>query len=525
MKKRAQFPDAFTYSIILTGLSENASHPRAVSKAVSIFQSMTGPTSRVRPGIVHTNSALRVCARKGDLDAMWSIASTIPENGPQAANATTYTTILNALRFNGETQTALRSSAQVVAARDEMVLQARQIWEDIAGKWYHGNIIVDESLVCAMGRVLLLGTRPQDYDDIYSLVEQTTNIWRQAPTLRSGAKTDSEGHLLPPPVGHLVRAPVGDEGPDAGGEFDPVPQSLSLKRATLRESKSASLKYVRPSNNTLSVLLEASQKLMLKRTADKYWEIFTDPEGLAVQPDEDNFHHYLRILRQSRGSSQAVKVVRDQMTKCEPMTKTYRIAMSTCLRNEKSPGVMKDASALMDLMQARLPQMDVKTCIMWMELAMRSPHGSDVYAAIERLGPQNIDLMKIATTGDSEAREGVVKLLKAMVSGADRLNNEKILQPEQKPEFAQRTRKWDALVSKLTGNDGWQYKLPEEEVRALRKEKKVDRFARKKEMVQARMRKLGTTDSKKLPPRPKKGAEGKVVDDSFSAFEHELAFK
>ncbi|TID25362.1 mitochondrialpentatricopeptide repeat-containing protein 2, partial [Venturia nashicola] len=317
MKKRAQIPDAFTYSIILRGLSETKSFD-TVPTAVSILNSMTGPNSRVRPGIIHTNSALRVCARKGDLDAMWAIASTIPDDGPQKANAITYTTILNALRVSAEKQPRnLRPNQLVIEIQDQVVLQARQIWEDVASRWYQGKILIDETLICTMGRILLMGSRSQDWDDVFSLVEQTTNIWRQAPHLRTGAKTDFKGKSIPPPLSQLARTPIGDEGPDAGGEFDNVPQSLSFERATLRRSKSASLQYVKPSTNTLSMLLDASLRLYLKNAADEYWKIFTNPLGLAVQPDDDNYHAYLRILRQARASSQAVKLIRG-MKDCEP---------------------------------------------------------------------------------------------------------------------------------------------------------------------------------------------------------------
>lgn len=520
MKKRAQFPDAFTYSIILKGLSETSSID-AVPKAVSIYNSMTGPTSRVRPGIVHTNSALRTCARKGDLDAMWAIAGTIPEEGPQAANSTTYTTILNALRFNAEKQPRnLRPNPQVVEIQDSAVLQARQIWEDIASRWYRGKIIVDEMLVCAMGRILLMGSRSQDWDDVFSLVEQTTNIWRQAPHLRSGAKTDFSGKALAPPLSQLARTPVGDEGPDAGGEFDPVPQSISLERAKLRGSKSASLQYVKPSVNTLSILLDASLKLYLKRAADEYWKLFTDPKGLAIQPDDDNFHAYLRILRQARASSQAVHLVRDEMVKCEPHHKTFRLALSTCLRNQGSPNVMRDASDVMDLMQARLPQMDVRTCIMWMEVALKSPHRTDVYAAIERLGPQNIDLMTVAKTGDSETRVHVVTLLKLMLSGSDRLKNERVLREDQKEEFDARTNKWNSLLSKLTDNDEWrsQGNSLEQDNWSKRKTVNLDRLAKKhEEKSEARMRRSGIKPSSMRSSGSRRGTRGSEQETRASS--------
>lgn len=498
MKKRAQFPDAFTYSIILRGLSETKSID-AVPTAVSIFNSMTGPTSRVRPGIIHTNSALRVCARKGDLDAMWAIAGTIPDDGPQQANATTYTTILNALRFSAEKQpTNLRANQQVVEIQDQVVLQARQIWEDVASRWYRGKIIVDETLVCAMGRILLMGSRSQDWDDVFSLVEQTTNIWRQAPHLRTGAKTDFRGKSILPPLSQLARTPIGDEGPDAGGEFDNVPQSLSLERAKLRGSKSATLQYVKPSTNTLSMLLDASLKLYLKNAADEYWKIFTSPQGLAIRPDDENYHAYLRIMRQARASSQAVKLVRE-MKYCEPHHKTFRLALSACLRNQGSSTVMKDASDVMDLMQARLPQMDVRACSMWMEIAMKSPYSEDVHAAIERLGPQNIDLMAVAKTGDSETRFHVVTLLKLMLRGFNRFKSGSFLRDDQKEEFAARTNKWDSLLSKLTSTEDWrsQGHTIEKEMLAERKGVQVDRLVaqKQKERSEARMKRSGVKAS------------------------------
>lgn len=498
MKKRAQFPDAYTYSIILKGLSQTKSFD-PVPKAVSIFNSMTGPTSRVRPGIIHTNSALQVCAHKGDLDALWAIASTIPDDGPQQADAITYTIILNALRYTAEKQPRnLRPDQRVSEIQDELVSQARQIWEDIASKWYQGKILIDETLVCAMGRILLTGSRLQDWDDVFSLVEQTTNIWRQAPHLRTGTKTDFKGKSIPPPVSQLARVPSGDEGPDAGGEFDNVPQSISLERAKLRGSKSASLQYIKPSASILSMLLEVSLKLYLKNAADQYWKIFTDPQGLAVQPDSENYHAYLRILAKAGASSQAVQLIRG-MKSDDPHRKTYILAMSACRRNRRSPTVMRDASNVMDLMQARLPQMDVKVCTIWMELALKRPYVKDVHAAIERLGPQNIDLMAIAKTGDNGDLVHVVTLLERMLIGYDTIKDGDFLRDDQKEEYAARANKWQQLIQKLTSTEAWQSEgRPLEKQMGPRGEGiKVGRLAAQKqeEKAESRMRRSGVKPS------------------------------
>ncbi|KAJ5024864.1 PPR repeat family-domain-containing protein, partial [Bipolaris maydis] len=58
MKKRAQFPDSYTYTILLRGLSLNAHTSGALSHALSIYHSLSAPNSRVEPSIIHTNAAL-----------------------------------------------------------------------------------------------------------------------------------------------------------------------------------------------------------------------------------------------------------------------------------------------------------------------------------------------------------------------------------------------------------------------------------------------------------------------------------
>jgi hypothetical protein len=182
MKKRAQFPDSYTYTILLRGLSINAHHSGVLAKALSVYHSLSAPNSRVEPSIIHTNAALRVCARAMDMDALWGVAGKIPEKGPQAANVVTYLTIINAVRQNllvdppkGETED------EAAARRERGILEARRMWEDIIARWRNAELKIDEELVCAMGRLLLIGSRPRDWDDVLSLVEQTMDVPRLVP--------------------------------------------------------------------------------------------------------------------------------------------------------------------------------------------------------------------------------------------------------------------------------------------------------------------------------------------------------
>src|SRR5450432_2553925 len=100
MKKRGQAPDAVTYTILFKGLAEHAHYPHVVSKTLSIYHSMFASNSPVKPNTIHTNAALKVCARAQDMDALFGIAAKLQRKGLRAANNLTFTTILNALRRN-----------------------------------------------------------------------------------------------------------------------------------------------------------------------------------------------------------------------------------------------------------------------------------------------------------------------------------------------------------------------------------------------------------------------------------------
>lgn len=61
----------------------------------------------------------------------------------------------------------------------------RKLWGDVVGRWRKGDLIVDQPLVCAMGRLLLLGSRRSRWEDVFALVEQTMNIPRWKPGTES----------------------------------------------------------------------------------------------------------------------------------------------------------------------------------------------------------------------------------------------------------------------------------------------------------------------------------------------------
>ena len=398
MKKRAQPPDAYTYTMLLRGLAAHAHYPLALSKALSIYNSMYAENSPARPTIIHTNAVLKVCALAKDLDCLFGIAARLPTKGNGAPNYMTYTTILNAIRTKawrqGDEYVENESPEQRPALRQQAVLQGRRIWGDIINRWSNGDMWIDEELACSMGRILLLGSRPEDFDDILSLVEQTMDIPRQVPRLGDPSRNTHLSAMLPgisaspssepapvlestddsqnsaddesqsaPPYALSVPSDMSnDTTPAPGSEFDPLPRSNSTLRS-----------FARPGRNTLSLLMDACMRMRLATAANAYRVILTSLDGLyKVTPDSENLHMYLRLLRQNRSSRAAVALVEDFLSNpppgAGPQAKTFRIAMSCCVRDSQNPSVSNSAINLLKLMARKLEKPDLKTCVMFLDL-------------------------------------------------------------------------------------------------------------------------------------------------------------
>ena len=409
MKKRAQFPDSYTYTILLRGLSINAHNSGVLTKALSIYHSLSAPNSRVEPSIIHTNAALRVCARAADLDALWGIAAKIPESGPASANVITYITILNAIRQDALLGRPSGETAEEAAARrDRSVMEGRRMWEIIVGRWRKADLMLDEELVCAMGRLLLVGARPRDWDDVLSLVEQTMDIPRLVPRLGTPERQEAGvPRLRAPNVPAQFRFDddhlTPDQSPMRGDEFLPVsPPGAGGARAN-------SLTYVRPGNNTLSLVLEACQKVVATKVAQEYWDLLTDPATCRVVPDLNNLHQHLRNLRLNRASTAAVKLVEeDIMAKgLHPRPATFRIAMSTCVRDKNNHNSLRNAGRLLQAMLKTLPDIDARAVGMYAELAIKFPlaKGQDIVDALTILKPVIKNLRMQLWLGGERARQ------------------------------------------------------------------------------------------------------------------------
>ena len=435
MKKRAQQPDAHTFTTLFRGFAWHAKLPLSAPRALSIYHSMYNENCPVKPNVIHTNAVLKVCALAGDIDGLLGVAAMLPSRGIGAPNNLTYTTILNAIRMASwsDTKTQQNSPAKTERA-SQAVMQGRRLWEEIRDRWASGDLYIDEELVCAMGRILLLGYEAQDWDDILSLIEQTMGIRRQAPRLGDPARArtlrqmepsesteeDIEGNvdlqtLLPP------RDPSEDELSDPStSAFAPLPGGPPASQAA-----------VRPGRNTLSLLIDACVRLNLVRPAQNYWGILTNPSGqYNITPDSENYHMYLRLLRVQRASRLAVELLEEMRgnqldTKVTLQTKTFRIALSCCVRDMKNPNTLAHAAKLVRMMTDTLPHPDSRALSMYLELAMSTQRGNwralmGVIRGTE-LGVRNLrSLLAYDLRGQEKQRkEDVMALVKKLIGAYD----------------------------------------------------------------------------------------------------------
>lgn len=412
IKKRGHKPDAYTYTLMLRGLSQHVNKPNVVKEAVKIYNSIFAPNSAVKPNTIHTNAIVNVCARGGDMDSLWAITGKLPEKGPGSPDRVTYTLILNAIRentirettktadrvkFGGNADTAAESRQRMF---EQAVADGRKLWEDVSYRWRRANLVLDEQLVCAMARLLLGCGVGKDVGQVLDLVETTMNL--RIPERQSKSKQ-------PSPFGG-VDAPKLEDGGLVGDQEMYTTTMMPLQESSV---------YATPGQNTLSLLLEACFIYKpIRQLAPSYWHYMTNT--LNVEPDAANISAYLRILRMNRASTRVYELLAQNwpasVSKTLYRRGTFVIAFAACSRDKKNPNVFATAQKLLKLMQERLEERDVG---MFDErVAVRELRGKARKAAEQKLKEElrNLD--------DQEAAE-----VRAQADGAEMLPvDPKILQ-------------------------------------------------------------------------------------------------
>lgn len=356
---------------------------------------MFRPESNIKPSTIHSNAIINCLGRALNMDALWSVAGRLPDRGPGSADKWTYTTILNTMQACAvrdaaqlaETDGDLEAAAKVIQIA---IGEGRKLWEDIVSRWRSGDVNIDQTLVCAMGRLLLLGQK-RDWDDVFSLAEQTMRLPRvKPPFVDWGTRKNDEWEnalALPPPneaddgssgLGRLEAAVADEAAPKAKNEFAVV--DLSDRQVRRGNGEDVPSPYANVGNNVLSLLIEAAIKLREIPMGKTYWEKLTNPDNEPfVMPDDDNLHSYLRLLRISRSSKAICDLLRQPVSGALEgvwyRRGTFVIAMSTCARDFKNPNVFTYASTILDLMQAKLTKPDLKVMTMYLSLAVVTTPG------------------------------------------------------------------------------------------------------------------------------------------------------
>lgn len=353
MKKRAQMPTAQTYTIIFRGCAQSNHKKLAVAEAVKLYNNML-KSDRIKPNTQHYNALLQVCARAGDIDTMFTIVQSSNKT-LRAPDAFTYTTILNALRAKLEVDPRKQrpkgeNDRELQAATGQTIQRAKAIWEEVLAKWRSASLVIDEQLVCAMARILLLGPSA-DSKAVLELVEQTMGIPRDEEALIKMAR---EAHLVPPEV-------------DARQSPSKSKMALQPRKPTGgKGTQPTSTLHAKPGNNTLSAVLSALQQTAKTSMVPRYWDVFTRRFG--VSPDASNWHHLIRSLRYGHNSGKVAEYLWI-MPKAFMSGATFRIAMNACLRDKLNSHAFHNGSQVLDVMLTSLRAPDAHVMRIYLQLA------------------------------------------------------------------------------------------------------------------------------------------------------------
>ena len=431
-------PNVRTYTVIFRGLAAN-DHPKtAVAECLKHYNTLLKDT-RLEPNGIHLNAALTVCAKAGDLDALFVIADSINE-GARAPTAQTYTIILNALRskaLDDIRPSTAEGSEWTKAQKDEhistLLNKGKSLFAEVQNKWQAGKLAIDEPLVCAMGRILLMSPKKQERRQIFDLLESTMKIPNLLERPELGAERDESMKNI---------SKFSDQPPAVRKPTDPCV----------------------PGNNTLSLILTALAYGREVTAGIKYWNIMVSHYGIV--PDKDTWWRMLKMLRAVKASAHAANML-EIMPKDAVNEDAIQLAMETCIRDHLNPNAVQNSNRIFDIMLERLEVPDPYIMRLYLRTALvthssfrkvAQQEGEGKAEEGKRLyGEQILNALgalwepykqayyhhwktfnerrpeRVAKNENNKAE--VIALARAMVSAFDKLTNEKMLSEKQVNEI------------------------------------------------------------------------------------------
>ncbi|KAH6841138.1 hypothetical protein B0I37DRAFT_393946 [Chaetomium sp. MPI-CAGE-AT-0009] len=354
MKKRAQVPNAKTYTIIFRGCAQSI-HPKlAVAESTRIYNFMikAGP---LKPNTIHMNAVLEVCARAGDLESLFTVLVT-SNAGMRCPDAHTYTIVLNALRYDSghaDKSNVGLIDAEVKREIQKNVVRARAIWTDVITNWRGAKLIIDEPLVSAMGRILALGDY-KDNDSVLELLEQTMKIPR----------FDQPNVKLPDAP--LAKADETANLPTAENQTPGANMSMKARKELAESRANKTPLYAKPGNKTLSLVLTALANTRKTSSAVKYWNYFT--QILNVTPDASNHALYLRALAAGHASGQVASHIAE-LPDSLLTAQTFRRGFSACISDNLNPHAFKHACRIFNVMATKQRYADALAMRLFLQVA------------------------------------------------------------------------------------------------------------------------------------------------------------
>lgn len=376
MKKRAQLPNAQTFTIIFTGLAQSKHSEVAVAEALKIYNAMLH-NPRLKPNVRHLNAVLDVCSKAQDIESLFVVLRSA--DAERSPDGLTYTIILNALRYQRSNRpdphSTLNDEAQaLVMAKsiEQTVSRAKLVWEEVMARWRKSEIVMDEELMCAMGRVLLMGGA-RETEHILDMVTEILGIARLKdgqPGLMPGEQRRKVEITKQP--GQSKKAEMGNTN---GDEHSASWTWSSLLNSEPGQAPSPRQPIQQPSvarfaaNNTLSLLMRALANAKLTKLGARYWDYMTTI--YAVKPDRKNFRDYLDCLFTGAASGKAARVITSIPAEILE-AQAIRRGLLMCLFDHHNPQVLDNANTMLDAMTRKMRFPDPRCLQVYLDVALRT---------------------------------------------------------------------------------------------------------------------------------------------------------
>lgn len=395
MKKRAQLPNAQTFTIIFKGCAQSKHPKQALGEALKIYNAMLSST-RLRPNTVHLNAVLDVCARAQDLESMFVVLRSA--GGARAPNNLTYTIILNALRHQRSNQVNPnedpREQEKAVAKSIEITIaRAKMVWDEVINRWKKGEITMDEELMCAMGRILLLGGA-KEADSVLGVVGEVLGITKlldgQSGLINPAAKKPANSEPAERPKkpenpsaledlaasGNWDKPEGADEYSSSQRRKEPEPEQQQQYQQNHHRhhhqqspgNAPQSMSYM-AGNNTLSLIMRALAQDKRTKLAGRYWDYMTLSYGIL--PDRRNYRDYIDCLSTGAASGRAARALLS-MPRTIDDGNLYRRGLLLCHFDAFNENAFDNATAIYDAMTKKLRVPDVRCMRVYLQVALSS---------------------------------------------------------------------------------------------------------------------------------------------------------